>query len=459
MISLQAIGIPASIAATIQDNTLLRKFYDALFPRLLYRADMTPQLWQANLGEKLIMTRTGLITPKVTPLTPGSDVTPSSYSVEQWEANANQYGDGIDTHMPSSYVSLASTFLRNQHTLGMNAGQTVNRLARNSLFRAYLSGEAMSLGSYAAGVTQIAVSTLNGFTVALSNGRFEAVSTGNPLAITFSTAEPANTVVGFQAADPADPYGPGVLTLGTALSVGIAARVGVFASTRARRQRVGGGSTVDAITTANTLTLDDCIAAVARLRAMNVPPHEDGFYHGHITPAGEQQLFKDNHWQRQYQSLPESAEYRSFIVAEKVGIRFFQNNESPALDNVSSVFDSSADARLAPEIGGEVVNNTGLPIARMIVTGGLCGYEQYIDESKFISEAGVQGKIGEFTVVNNGVQVMTDRIRYILRAPQDRLQQLVSSAWSWSGDFPIPSDALTGDPSRYKRAVVVEHVG
>ena len=63
-------------------------------------------------------------------------------------------------------------------------------------------------------------------------------------------------------------------------------------------------------------------------------------------------------------------------------------------------------------------------------------------------------------VVNGGVQVMSERVRLILRSPQDRLQQVVSSSWSWSGDFPIPTDALAnGDPSAYKRAVVIEHVG
>jgi len=57
----------------------------------------------------------------------------------------------------------------------------------------------------------------------------------------------------------------------------------------------------------------------------------------------------------------------------------------------------------------------------------------------------------------NWVQVMTQRIRYIMRAPLDRLQQVVGQAWSWSGDFAVPSDSLTGDSARFKRAVVIEH--
>jgi len=46
----------------------------------------------------------------------------------------------------------------------------------------------------------------------------------------------------------------------------------------------------------------------------------------------------------------------------------------------------------------------------------------------------------------------------VLRAPLDRLQQIVSAAWSISTSFPIPSD-ITGPsgPQRFKRAVVLEH--
>jgi len=84
-------------------------------------------------------------------------------------------------------------------------------------------------------------------------------------------------------------------------------------------------------------------------------------------------------------------------------------------------------------------------------------YEKYIDESQFLTDAGVTGKIGEFSVMNGGVAVMSERIRYILRAPLDRLQQIVSQSWSWSGDFPVPSDGLVGNSARFKRAAVIEH--
>ncbi len=460
--SIALAGVPAQIVNLLQDRTLERVFHDALFPRLLYRAEARPEVWAANLGERMIFTRAGTIPVSTRPLIPGQDPTPKSYPSEQWEAEARQYGEPIDTHMPSSYVALASLFMRNTQQLGLNAGQTLNRLARDPLYQAYLSGEAMvDIDPGGASLT-LHVNTLSGFSQRLSNGRLDPVSAVNPLAITFSTAEPANTVVGVAPDNPAEPFGSGTLTLGVATSGAVATRVGVFAGTRSRRLRAGGGATVDALTAVDILTLNDVIAAVSRLREQNVPPHPDGRYHVHMTPQAEAEIFQDNHWQRLHQSLPEGVAYRDLAIGEAVGCYFYRNNENPETATVDAtrtvgVLGGGGGATLAQELGAELTNEAGLPIRRVIVTGGGALYEKYIDESRYITEAGVTGKIGQFSVVNGGVAVMTKRIRFIIRSPLDRLQQVVGQAWSWSGDFPVPSDALEGDGARFKRAVVIEH--
>lgn len=454
-------GIPSSIAELAQSRTLERVFHDALFPRLLFRLEAVPELWQANLGEQMIFTRTGLIAPSITPIQPGQDPAPQSFSTEQWDAVASQYGNTIDTHMPSNYVTLASLFLRNTQQLGLNAGQSLNRLARNRLFAAYLAGETTTRTIGVIGANTLQVSSLSGFTQVVVGGRLQTVSSLAPLPVTFSmVGEPANTVIGFAANDPAQPLGPGVLTFASALTTAVTVRSGVYASNRSRRLRVGGAATVDGISGANILTLNDVISAVSRLRDLSVPPHADGRYHVHLSAQAEAELFRDNHWQRLHQSLPESYAYRALAIGEAVGCIFFRNSEDPSVDTVSSTIalpGTTGGALLAPEIGAEVVNDAGLPIRRTIVTGGGVLYEKYLDESRYISEAGVTGKIGEFSIVNNGAQVMTSRIRLILRSPLDRLQQVVSQTWSWSGDFPVPSDQTSGDAARFKRAIVLEH--
>jgi len=452
-------GLPADIVNLIQANALEREFHENLFPRLLYRSEAMAERWDAHIGERKVFTRPGLMARVTTPLTPGADPLPQTFSYEQWIAEASQYGSSIDTHIPTSQVSLASTFLRNIAELGKQAGLSLNGLARNALYKAYLGGNTVTTVSALAGATSLRVASLNGFLDNILNARPSPVSSLNPLAITFSTAEPANTVVGASPDDPNAPTGPGTIALGAALVGPVAARVGVVAANRSLITRVGGAATVDGLTSANILTLQDVINTLAVMQANNVGPTPDGYYHVHLTPEGVAQIFADPVFQRLYQSLPESAAYREFGIGQLLGCRFYRNVENPSINTVGATVSTGASALCAPEIGAEVRNNTGAGVAirRAIVVGGGTLYEQYLDEMAFVTDAGVTGKIGEFSVVNGGVQVMTDRIRLILRAPLDRLQQIVSSSWSWSGDFVVPSDALTGSAARYKRAMVIEH--
>lgn len=459
--SLIIAGVPSQIANLVQDRTLERTFHDSLYPRLVFRGEATPEVWVANIGERQVFTRAGLITPDIDPLIPGQDPTAATYDTEQWEAEARQFGKTIPTNMPASYVAIASLFLRNTQSLGLHGAQTMDRLARNSLFVPYCAGEAMLTAAGVSTATSIQVSTLNGFTQQLQVGRLSPVSAGNPLVISFSGgAEPDNTVIGFVAADPLRPFGPGVLLLGSGLTGTPAARTAVLAKNRSRRLRIGGGATVDTISSANILTLNDVIQAVSRLRSANVPPHADGLYHVHLDPTAEAQIFQDNHWQRLFQDGGLSSEqYRSFVIGTAVGCLFLRNTQMPAVDTVTrttAVAGGAGAAVMAPELGAELTNANGVTIRRTLVTGGGILVEKYLDESKFITEAGVNGRIGEFSIVNGGVAIMAQRIRYLLRAPQDKLQQVVDQTWSWSGDFAAPSDSLAGDSARYKRGVVIE---
>lgn len=448
-------GLPDSLANLIQDRTLERIFHDALYPRLLFRSEAMPELWQANLGERMVFTRTGLIPVSTNPLTPGVDPQVSTYAMEQWQAEARQFGNAIDTHMPTSYVTLAPLFLRNTVQLGLNAGETLNRLTRNRLFRAYLGGTTNIAVAALAGATQVEVASINGFTETLLNAAPVPVGPAAPLPVTIGAE--AVSVIGAIPANPLDPFGRGTLFLAAALVAPAVLRAAVIATNRSRITRVGGGATVDALGAGNIITMQDVINAVTRLRTAKIPACADGYYHVHLTPEGEAEIFGDPVFQRLYQSLPESATYRDLAIGQLLGCRFYRNTENPNPENSGVLVGSGSGAFVSGEVGADVLNAAGLTVRRALVVGGGSIYEKYLDESKYISEAGVTGKIGQFSVVNNGVQVMTQRIRYIMRAPLDRLQQVVGQAWSWSGDFAVPSDSLTGDTARFKRAVVIEH--
>lgn len=128
----------------IQTRTWERMFHDALFPALLYRMDVTPDEFVGQLGARMAMTRTGLIPISTTPQAPNSDPPSSTYPSEQWEVVAAQYANSIDTDTMVSSFALANQFIENIQKLGLNAGQTMNHLARNQLYIAYQGGQTLA---------------------------------------------------------------------------------------------------------------------------------------------------------------------------------------------------------------------------------------------------------------------------------------------------------------------------
>lgn len=455
-------GVPPTILELQQKGLIERAFHDGLYPNLAYRAEALAEEWPANTGTEIFMTRPGLLAPSVTPLAPGADPLPKALVFEQWGAVLQQYGDSIDTHVPTSVTANADLFLRNIHQLGLQAGQSINRVARNALFQSYLSGQTVLIAATAATDTSIRVAALNGFTTVVTPGtnvKPQGVSAAYPLPVRLGNLTTVTrNVIGAIPDNTSDPNGPGTLLLSAPVGSIIPIRSAVRSAYAPRVVRAAAGSSVDSIGPADTLTLQQAINAVAFLRTANVQPHEDGFYHAHISPLANAQFFADPVFQRLNQSLPEHVTYKEGFVGSIAGILFFMNTESPVAANSGTRTSTGTSAFYSPEIGSETTNNQGVDIGRVIITGKGCLYEKYLDESQYVTEAGTTGKIGEFDVVNNGIGVLTERIRLILRAPLDRLQQKVASTWSITTSFPVPSDITApSGPEQFKRAIVLEH--
>lgn len=453
------LGIPPAVLQLNQQGLLERAFHDGLFPALQYRAEAMPEEWPANTGTEIFMTRPGLMSPVTTPLVPGADPLPNTVPFEQWSATLSRWSNSIDVHMPTSATANANLFLRDIHQLGLNAGQSINRVARNAMFQAYVSGQTVSIAAIAAIDTSIRVAALNGFTDVISNVRPTPVSPASPLPIVIGPgAGTAANVVGFIPDDPTDPLGPGTLILAAAVGAAFAVRAPVRSRFAPQVVRAAGGDSVDAIGPADTFTLQQLINGVGILRQNNVQPHEDGFYHAHISPQANSQVFADPVFQRLNQSLPEHHIYKEAFIGTIANAMCFMNNESPTVFNTSTTTPTALSGLYDRNIGGEVTNGAGTNIGRVILTGKGLAYEKYLDEQAYVTEAGITGKVGEFDVVNNGINILTERIRLILRAPLNRLQDTVAATWSISTSFPIPSDFLApGGNARYRRAVVLEH--
>jgi hypothetical protein len=283
------------------------------------------------------------------------------------------------------------------------------------------------------------------------------VSANNPLRILINGV--ANSVTGFTADNPGDETGPGVLTV---TSVSVADRDPVISLDRSYLVRVGAGSTVDALSSSNILRLQDIQSAVARFRQQNVPEMPDGRYHAHLDPSSEAQLFRDPEWQSLNRSLPDYYMYKSMAVGEVLGTVFARNSEAPIAETVepgtqTGFVTPTSSFSLDDPFAGELYNHSGVKVHRVLFAGQGGIYEYYQDLGALITDAGITGKVGEPRITNNGIEVMCERIQLILRAPLNRLQDSVSASWKFIGDWPVRTDAASGDAARFKRFLTIEH--
>ena len=454
------------VRAVVQENLLERAFHDALFPRLLFRGEVTPVPWPTGIGDNMIFSAPGLMEPDARPLTPGQDPDSETYPIEQWEAQTQLYAKSIDTHMPTSVSAIVDLFLRNAHQLGIQAGQTLNRIARNRMFGAALSGNTVADG-VAVATTSLRVKRLQGFTRArnpttagASQVRFSPVSAANPLNIVLldNAVQTSNTVIAFVPDTPGDESGPGVLTLGTA-TTNVADRAYVLAVDRSVITRVGGGNKVDDLTPGTDIpTLADIRTAVANFWQQNVPEHPDGRFHAHIDPVSQSLLYADDEFQRLMTSLPDYYVYRQFALGEMLNVVFFRNSESPVPETV--VGGLTATYNQKDPFVGELFNTgatSGGKVHRILFTaqGGILEY--YQDLAPQITEAGITGAVADPRIVNNGIEVMTERVQLIIRGPLNKLQDQVTTSWKFIGDWPTRTDAASGGTARYKRFACIEH--
>jgi hypothetical protein len=457
------------IRQIVQTNTLERMFHDSLMPRLLFRGEAMPQPYPAGVGDTMFFSAPGLIDVDGRPLAPQTDPSPVNFTYEQWFAQLQQYAGTIDTHMPTSMVAIAELFLRNAQQLGLQAARTLNSIVRDRMYNAALSGWTVANGAQSG--TSLIVQRLNGFTRArnpnLAAGspvRFDQVSANNPLSIHVfdNGADRVCNVTGYSSVTPGDEIGPGTLTLDASM-VSVANRGYVFSADASDVIRVGGGNSVDSLGASDVVTLADCRSAVAQFWQNNVPEHPDGRFHCHLDPISQTRLFADNEFQRLLTALPDYYMYKQFALGELLGTVFFRNSECPVASTV--VGGSTATFSQKDPFAGELFslgvlptsNASSLPVHRLLFTaqGGI--FEYYSDLSNLITEAGVTGKVGEPRIVNNGIEVMSERIQLIIRGPLNRLQDMVSTSWKFIGDWPARTDAATGDAARYKRFTAIEH--
>jgi len=459
-VAVSLVGLNPHLANLIQSGTIERIVHEALVAETLYRTDVKPEIFGAGIGETKFITRHGLLPVSIAPLDPSVDPTPKNYTTEAFTTELRKYGDTVDAYLPHDYVGVVKESAVKARAIAINAAQTIDRLARSVQYRAYFAGNTVVTAIAAIGANQIHLASLNGFTVVNSaaNGRPVAVSAADPLAVTFGGTEPTRNITAFTADDPAAPLGSGWVTLSATLTVGLTAREAVLANNRSTIIFAGGGNNVDAIGAGDTLTMTDIINAATTLRTSpKVPTFGRGLYHAHISPAGEGQLLLDPLVRGMVQTddIPEL--YKNAAIGALGGSLLLRNSESPDSVNAGTLVSSGAgDSFVAPEVGGEVINNAGIRLGYTLVYGeGMC-YEEYQPPGATSPGVSISRETVAEPAMSSGVSLNTDRIDFIIRPPLGRLNDEHAFSWKFVGDFVCPTDTVT-QAARYRRAVMICH--
>jgi hypothetical protein len=389
----------------------------------------------------------------MTAMSPGADPVDANVSTEAWEVTASKYARSVSIDETTRAVAIASIGARRARTLGINAGMTINRLTRAALFMAYESGQTL-ITAGAGPTTAVPVLNINGFTTYLQNGRQTAVSVTNPMPVhlydTGSVSFVARNVTACVPTVAGATSGPGTLTIDA--NATFATRGIIYSDACPYVHRVGGGLGIDAITSTDILTLAECTAATASLKDANVPPHDDGTYHVHVTATEWAQLSKDSGFLQAIRA-PTGHPYLANLAYGVWGdMMFVQNTENPRTGTYSAS-DPVATLEFATLGGGAGT----IPIQRAIVTGGGALVEMFLPGEQTLSSAGVTGKLGDFEITANGINIITDGVKLIMRAPVNKLQDVSTFSWKFCGGWGVPTDQTAGAAAMFKRAVVIQH--
>jgi hypothetical protein len=460
-------NVPAVQDIIEQVNLLERLFHEPLEANLAYSKFADEEMFPNGIGETLTKTRPALfpLSAAITPINPASNtgldngLTNNYYAFEQYILPINLYALTTNVNIMQDRTLIRRIFLQNYQALGENAGRTMDGLCSQFIHTAYDSGN--TFATQAASGSTLTVDNAIGFDTAFNStagqspGSPTTTSASNPVNITvyngtsgavkgtaivtgvaFDTNNTSTANVGTGAN--AIAYGKsGTLTFSAPLGFSVALYDNIVASDGSYIERPNGKLTRAALTSTDTLKLQDFADAVAKLRARNVPTLPSGNYGAIIDPTLWPQLLSDPAFN--YASMGQLGEggtyFQKGMVSRTLGLEFVNSQMVPAY----SIPNSNYKARHC------VVGGMG-----MLIKGNFQGA---LDAARQAS-----------TMQNADIRLIEDaKIILITRGPLDVLQQVVSQTWEWVGGFIAPTDVTstpaiipTTDYARYKRCAVIE---
>ena len=447
-------NLPASLQSVIQLGFLEREFHQALRAKLGFRAIAEGMDFPAGIGETITKTRAGLLPSITTAMAPAansditSGLTPQNYGVEQFTLSVSQYAANMMLNVATARVAIASLFLQNAASLGEQASRSVDTLAQQALFSAYLGGNTRVRVTLGAANVTISVDDIRGFQYTLNSaGQVVPVSVTNPVNVTVGAdVYSLNTATADGSNVSTTPGGiSGTLTFATTVTTADGTALNAVVSAVAPvvyRPSTTSGNVMAATTAAISsssdinaakLTMQMILNAKAVLSSNGVRPVEaSGLYHLYCAPQQAVGLFSDPAFQYLFRGQPNSEEFREGVVAEILGVKLIETNLNPV-----------------QSLAGVGVVQRGI----------LCGHGALV-EGVFTPDA---YRAAEEADDDDGMVTVADGIAHVTREPLDALKQVVTQSWSYIGGFTVPTDTTTNpntiptaSNAAYKRGVVLE---
>jgi hypothetical protein len=451
-------NFPSQLQPIIQQGYLTRKFKAGLVSKLGYRKVAERRSFPNRVGQTITDTKRGLKKPVTTPMSPNQNtnldngLTSTQWSVEQYTLGIDQYADTIDLNMVAAGVGIASQFVENAEVNGIQSAQSLDELARNTLFYGsssplvsdtggYLGGNTRVTNALGAAGTTVHVDDIRGFINSVSQvlnstgmGTVRAISPANPAMV--SVNGNSYSMIGAVPDNSNESTAPGgisgVLTFASNVAESDGAlNAPVVVSTAPMVLRPNGRSSTAALQAGDTLTMSMILKAVATLRKNNVPTI-DGMFNCYLEDDQLLELFADPQFQQLFRGAYNSTEFRQGQVFELLGVRYIPTTETPQQASLGA---------------GNIL--------RAIIVGAGALIEGDFESTAYT----------DVPDANRSLLEMVDGVAMVTREPLDRLQQIIAQSWYWIGGFALPTDVTansliipTATNSALKRAVILETV-
>jgi hypothetical protein len=455
-------NLPAGLLNLVQTGFLERFLEIGLNSVLGYNRLALRETIPSGIGETLTKNKFGRKTPVVTPINPSfmssfdSGIVPSAYSTEQYSYTMQMYGDGSDVNLYQAEALIADQLKTFAFNNGVQAAQSLDRIAKLKLFAAYDTGNSFATanGTGTSGAGTVHVDDIRGFQTVLSNGRMVAISGSYPLScseisattgavvqtftVTAAAADAVNTSIYPSSNQVSSDGVSGTLTTASQ-SQAVVQGNAVVAVGSATIIRPNAKVNTAALNAADLISMGTIMDAVTVLRNNAIPPRPNGTYECSLSNTSLRQLFADQDFKVLFAGRDQSAAFIGLDVIQMFGVTFVPNTE--------------AYVQTAATDGSVTL---GVNVERPIVSG-----DGALLRGDF---EGMETALNKEGVSPVGQVMLVDGIAQVLRPPLDRFQSTVSLAWFWIGDFAVPTDMTattsvipTATSANWKRAVTIEH--